>query len=74
VEGGGGEQLEVDGRDRAQQKLHLLPELERLQAHVQLELRGPRRVGEEREELDLLYDGILNCYYDPRTNKYYELA
>ena len=29
---------------------------------------------DEREELDLLYDGILNCYYDPRTNKYYELA
>ena len=29
---------------------------------------------DEREELDLLYDGILNCYYAPRTNKYYELA
>ncbi|XP_022107810.1 uncharacterized protein C3orf67 homolog isoform X2 [Acanthaster planci] len=28
---------------------------------------------EEDEELDLLYDPCLNCYYDPRTGKYYEL-
>ncbi|CAH1783317.1 unnamed protein product [Owenia fusiformis] len=26
------------------------------------------------EELDLLYDPCLNCYFDPRTNKYYELC
>ena len=26
------------------------------------------------EELDLLYDPCLNCYFDPRTHKYYELA
>ena len=26
------------------------------------------------EELDLLYDQVLNCYYDPKTNKYYELC
>jgi len=26
------------------------------------------------EELDLLYDPVLNCYYDPKTCKYYELA
>ena len=25
------------------------------------------------EEIDLLYDPILSCYYDPKTNKYYEL-
>ncbi|XP_032221977.2 protein CFAP20DC isoform X1 [Nematostella vectensis] len=25
-------------------------------------------------ELDLLYDPCLNCYFDPKTNKYYELA
>ncbi|KAL5014677.1 hypothetical protein ScPMuIL_008947 [Solemya velum] len=27
-----------------------------------------------QEELDLLYDPCLNCYYDPYTCKYYELA
>jgi len=26
------------------------------------------------EELDLLYDPCLYCYFDPRTHKYYELA
>lgn len=25
------------------------------------------------EELDLMYDPCLNCYYDPNTCKYYEL-
>ena len=25
------------------------------------------------EDIDLLYDPILSCYYDPKTNKYYEL-
>lgn len=25
------------------------------------------------DELDLLYDSCLNCYYDPKTQKYYEL-
>ncbi|XP_071784290.1 protein CFAP20DC-like [Asterias amurensis] len=28
---------------------------------------------EEDEELDLLYDPCLNCYFDPKTGKYYEL-
>ncbi|KAK3579069.1 hypothetical protein CHS0354_029929 [Potamilus streckersoni] len=28
----------------------------------------------EEDELDLLYDPCLNCYYDPVTCKYYELA
>lgn len=28
----------------------------------------------DEEELDLLYDPCLNCYFDPRTHKYYELA
>ncbi|XP_028262568.1 uncharacterized protein C3orf67 homolog [Parambassis ranga] len=30
---------------------------------------------EENEEyLNLLYDPCLNCYFDPQTGKYYELA
>ena len=29
---------------------------------------------DKEEELDLLYDPVLNCYYDPQTCKYYELA
>jgi hypothetical protein len=28
---------------------------------------------EEGETLEVLYDPILKCYYDPRTNTYYEL-
>lgn len=28
----------------------------------------------DQEELDLLYDPCLNCYFDPKTHKYYELA
>jgi len=28
---------------------------------------------EDDDELDLLYDPALNCYFDPRTNQYYEL-
>ncbi|KAK7494008.1 hypothetical protein BaRGS_00014890 [Batillaria attramentaria] len=30
--------------------------------------------GAEDEELDLMFDPNLNCYYDPRTLKYYELV
>ncbi|PIK40112.1 hypothetical protein BSL78_23050 [Apostichopus japonicus] len=33
---------------------------------------GPDVHGED--ELDLLYDPCLNCYFDPVTGKYYELA
>ena len=29
---------------------------------------------DEGEELELMYDPQLNCYYDPVTYKYYELA
>ncbi|XP_042262080.1 uncharacterized protein C3orf67 homolog isoform X1 [Thunnus maccoyii] len=29
---------------------------------------------EENEYLNLLYDPCLNCYFDPKTGKYYELA
>lgn len=29
---------------------------------------------EEDEYLNLLYDPCLNCYFDPKTGKYYELA
>lgn len=28
---------------------------------------------EEGEMLDVLYDPILGCYYDPKSNSYYEL-
>ena len=28
----------------------------------------------EEEYLNLLYDPCLNCYFDPHTGKYYELA
>ena len=28
---------------------------------------------DEEEELDLLFDPVLNCYFDPKTQKYYEL-
>ncbi|KAK7101886.1 protein CFAP20DC-like [Littorina saxatilis] len=28
----------------------------------------------EEDELDLMFDGNLNCYYDPTTLKYYELV
>lgn len=29
--------------------------------------------GGSEEEVDLLFDPVLNCYYDPATNRYYEL-
>ena len=35
---------------------------------------SPRTTDTEDEELDLLYDQQLNCYYDPKTCKYYELS
>jgi hypothetical protein len=28
---------------------------------------------EQEEDLELIYDPILNCYWDPQNNKYYEL-
>lgn len=28
---------------------------------------------DDEEMLDLLYDPCLNCYFDPKTGKYYEL-
>ncbi len=28
---------------------------------------------DDEEELDLLFDPVLNCYFDPKTCKYYEL-
>ncbi|XP_002153987.3 protein CFAP20DC isoform X1 [Hydra vulgaris] len=28
----------------------------------------------DEEFLDLLFDPVLNCYYDPKTEKYYELS
>lgn len=38
---------------------------------------GDESVKEEENEdeyLNLLYDPCLNCYFDPKTGKYYELA
>ena len=29
---------------------------------------------DDDDEIDLMYDPCLNCFFDPRTNKYYELA
>lgn len=29
---------------------------------------------DDDEYLNLLYDPCLNCYFDPKTGKYYELA
>uniref|UniRef100_A0A3B5AUI7 CFA20 domain-containing protein n=1 Tax=Stegastes partitus TaxID=144197 RepID=A0A3B5AUI7_9TELE len=39
--------------------------------------RGSLSVNEDEDEdeyLNLLYDPCLNCYFDPKTGKYYELA
>ncbi|KAM8868567.1 protein CFAP20DC isoform 1-T1 [Synchiropus picturatus] len=35
---------------------------------------GDESVNDEDECLNLLYDSCLNCYFDPQTGKYYELA
>ncbi|XP_033105568.1 uncharacterized protein C3orf67 homolog [Anneissia japonica] len=35
---------------------------------------GEKGLDDSDEELDLLYDPCLNCYFDPKTHKYYELA
>ncbi|KAJ1475394.1 hypothetical protein T484DRAFT_1828599 [Baffinella frigidus] len=40
------------------------------QSSEQIESPQP---GEETEDLELIYDPILNCYFDPTNNKYYEL-
>lgn len=37
-------------------------------------LPDPVDSSREGEELELLYDPQLNCFYDPVTFKYYELA
>ena len=35
---------------------------------------GDEQDGDSGEDdLDLMYDPVLKCYYDPKTNKYYEL-
>jgi hypothetical protein len=28
---------------------------------------------EEGETVDVLFDPVMKCYYDPKTNTYYEL-
>lgn len=35
--------------------------------------KGWREGPEKEEELELMYDPQLNCFYDPHTCKYYEL-
>jgi len=30
-------------------------------------------ITESEKDLDLLFDPILNCYYCPKTNKYYQM-
>lgn len=36
--------------------------------------RGDEEGAEEEEDLlDLMYDPYMNCYYDPRSKKYYQL-
>eukprot|EP01051_Picozoa_sp_SAG22_P021545 SAG22_NODE_4797_length_1160_cov_2.579031_2_plen_126_part_00 len=30
--------------------------------------------GSSGGDIDLLYDPILSCYFDPKTNRYYQLA
>ncbi len=37
-------------------------------------VRDPEKATTEGEELELMYDPQLNCFYDPVTGKYYELA
>ena len=47
---------------------------------VSSEIRNRSKGGEghletdEEDELDLLFDPVLNCYFDPKTCKYYELV
>ena len=37
------------------------------------DLNSPNENTDEEKELDLLFDPVLNCYFDPKTQKYYEL-
>ena len=34
---------------------------------------GGGEVGGQNDDLELMYDPQLNCFYDPTTYKYYEL-
>jgi hypothetical protein len=36
-------------------------------------LHRDARLVPQTEDLELIYDPILNCYWDPTNNKYYEL-
>jgi len=35
---------------------------------------GGAPVDDHSDDLDLMYDPMFNCYFDPKTNKYYQLA
>jgi len=45
----------------------------KMRASVDGALQGDDDEDEDEDEVELLYDSALNCYYDPRTNQYYEL-
>lgn len=32
--------------------------------------KGPT---EDEDLVDLVYDSVLDCYYDPKTNNYYDI-
>ncbi len=32
-----------------------------------------REISNENETLDVIFDPLLNCYYDPKSNNYYEI-
>lgn len=37
------------------------------------ETPGPAKGAKQTGSVQLLFDSVLNCYYDPKTNKYFEL-
>uniref|UniRef100_A0A8D0GIA5 Uncharacterized protein n=1 Tax=Sphenodon punctatus TaxID=8508 RepID=A0A8D0GIA5_SPHPU len=58
----------------------IIPPSQQIAEHVEstanLSIQGEDAfsAGEDEEVLTLLYDPCLNCYFDPETGKYYELA
>ncbi|KAL4511586.1 hypothetical protein ABPG72_012431 [Tetrahymena utriculariae] len=51
------------------QNYNQMQKQESLQAVNQSSISSHR----DENEIELFYDDILNCYYDPKTNQYYEL-
>lgn len=52
----------------------LSPAMETLTDQSDLDMEGVWQEGGEEEEVELMYDPHLNCFYDPHTCKYYELV